>query len=90
MSEPNPPTHEELLEMFYANGAVDSGVDDTWRWGTENWSVFHRESDDTHWRVKYRVGSGDCEVHGIRDNDYFMVRVYKVKKVIETWDVVPE
>ncbi len=38
-----------------------------WRWGLVKETVFRRPSDDTFWRARYQVATGDGDTHGLRE-----------------------
>lgn len=86
MSEVKTPTHEELEELE----EVAHEVTGKWRWGTEEFYVFHRESDETYWRASFRVsGEASGDEHGFRNKEYSLERVYRIKKTIDDWDTNP-
>lgn len=63
---------------------VDDKIDDSWRHGNYHTTVFAYETPDEvqYWQAAYKV-SGDGEYHGIRDNDFDIVRVYPKQVIIE-------
>lgn len=66
-----PPTQTELLEEDEdeALSVVYRSSRDNWRHGCTITKVFLRETDQTHWKVKYRRQT-DGEWDGLRENDY--------------------
>ena len=76
------PTCEELLEEIGCE-KVYSESDTSWRHGSYETGVWHRESDDTFWRAKYRV-STDGETHELRDGEAEETICQVSPKVVET------
>jgi hypothetical protein len=61
------PTGQELLEeVGYKKCFSES--DPSWRHGSYETGVWHRESDHTYWEACYRV-STDGETHELRDGE---------------------
>ena len=64
---------------------VSQNHDTSWRHGTRETDVFHRESDDTYWQAKYRL-STDGETNELREGlaDISQVWPQQVMKTVYT------
>lgn len=58
---------------------VDEEIDDSWRHGNNMSTVY--EYKGQYWCANYQV-SGDGEYHGIREDDFDLVRVFPETKVV--------
>lgn len=81
-----PPTQLELIEE---NGLVEiESHCSEWRHGTNRTIIYHRQSDDTCWRLTYQHQlNGDY--NGLRDGDYRVVQVYPVKYESIRYEEIP-
>lgn len=74
------PTQEHLLEEDGLK-IVSRISDASWRHGTYETQVFHREKDDTFWQVVFRL-STDGETNELREGGYTIRQVTPQEKVV--------
>ena len=67
MSDITAPTCEQIFDEEGLK-RVHNESDSSWRHGSYEYSVYHRESDNTYWGVSYRLSS-DGETNELRDGD---------------------
>lgn len=74
------PTCKEIWDEDYE--LVHRESDASWRHGTNEYQVFHREEDNTYWAASFQL-STDGETNGLREGyaDIEQVWPVEVKKI---------
>jgi len=71
--------NDELGNFVYRNS------DASWRHGTYETQVFHRESDNTFWEVAFRL-STDGETNELREGYASIRQVTPIQKMITVYE----
>ena len=74
------PTKEQFLEEDGLK-IVSRISDASWRHGTYETHVFHRETDNTFWQVVFRL-STDGETNELREGGYQVKQVTPQEKIV--------
>jgi hypothetical protein len=85
--EPKPPTCDQLCDEDGCK-VVSRSSDPSWRHGSRETTVFHRESDGTFWEAHYRV-STDGETHELREGEATIRRVYPHEVTVTVYKPTP-
>ena len=82
------------VDLYYGNDgnsyeSIHRVADDGWRHGNIITEVFRRKSDNTFWKLCYRI-STDGETNELRDNegDLEIYQVEPVEKTVITYEPV--